>query len=93
MAAAASPRVSGLDFEVRLGPLAGLGRCLVLGPEQELQFRELDIRDSSQAASQDPGHDAYNVNNRQMKMIDIIDIGILLSIKVTEDRDGQQTNS
>ena len=46
-----------------LRPLAGLGRCLVLGPEQELQFRELDIRDSSQAASQDPGHDA-SVNNR-----------------------------
>ena len=42
---------------------AGLGRCLVLGPEQELQFRELDIRDSSLAASQDLGHDA-SVNNR-----------------------------
>ena len=54
MAAAALPRVSALDFEVVLGSppaAAGLGRCLVLGPEQELQFRELDIRDSSLAGS------------------------------------------
>ena len=58
----ALPRASALDFEVRLGPLAGLGRCLVLGPEQELQFREPDIRDSSQAGSW-TWHDA-SVNNR-----------------------------
>ena len=44
MAAAASPRVSGLGFEVRLG-LAGLGRWSS-GHSRNCSSGELDIRDS-----------------------------------------------